>query len=330
MSHPSPLWKPSASLAQLQIRATVLAQIRTFFARRNVLEVDTPLVCRSAATDLTLHPIAVLYQSSAPLPNDPYYLQTSPEYAMKRLLAAGYGSIYQIAKAFRGEESGRLHNPEFTLLEWYRVGFDLHALMDEVDDLLALILGTPKARRLSYETLFRDKLGIDPHHTTVQTLAACAETHHIQLSTLAAQDLDVDAWLDILMTHCIEPTLGFDRPVLIDDYPASKAALATLRKREDGVEVAERVEVYVRGIELANGYHELRDATVQGQRFKADCVRRAQTGLPAIPIDPYILEALEAGLPACAGIALGLDRLLLLKEGLQDLSETLSFGIERV
>lgn len=330
MSHPTPLWKPSASLAQLQIRATVLFQIRAFFAARNVLEVDTPLMCRSAATDIALHPIAVLYPSSATLQNDPYYLQTSPEYAMKRLLAAGSGSIYQIAKAFRGEESGRLHNPEFTLLEWYRVGFDLHALMDEVDALLALILDTPKARRLSYETLFTEALGIDPHHTTVQTLAACAEAHHIQLSALAAQDLDVDAWLDILMTHCIEPTLGFDRPVFINDYPASKAALATLRKREEGVFVAERVEVYVRGIELANGYHELRDATVQRQRFEADCVRRKQMGLKAIPIDQHVLSALEAGMPACAGIALGLDRLLLLKEGLHDLSETLSFGIERV
>ncbi len=326
----STLWKPSASLAQLQIRATVLAQIRTFFAQRNVLEVDTPLMCRSAATDVAIHPIPVLYQPSATLHSNPYYLQTSPEYAMKRLLAAGYGSIYQIAKAFRGEESGRLHNPEFTLLEWYRVGFDLHALMDEVDDLLTLILGTPKARRLSYETLFRDALGIDPHHSTVQTLAVCAEAHGVQLSALAAQDLDVDAWLDILMTHCIEPTLGFDKPVFIDDYPASKAALATLHKREDGIFVAERVEVYVRGIELANGYHELCDAHLQRQRFEADCVRRAQLGLPAIPIDQHVLSALEAGMPACAGIALGLDRLLLLKEGLQDLSETFSFGIERV
>ena len=287
-------------------------------------------MCRSAATDVTIHPIEVLYQPSAMLQGNAYYLQTSPEYAMKRLLAAGYGSIYQIAKAFRGEESGPLHNPEFTLLEWYRVGFDLHALMDEMDALLTLILDTPKARRLSYERLFTEDLGIDPHHTTVQTLAACAEAHQIQLSALAAQDLDVDTWLDILMTHCIEPTLGFDRPVFINDYPASKAALATLHKREDGVWVAERVEVYVRGIELANGYHELRDPTVQRQRFEADCVRRAQTGLPAIPIDQHVLEALEVGMPACAGIALGLDRLLLLKEGLQDLSETLSFGIERV
>ncbi len=287
-------------------------------------------MCSSAATDIALHPIAVLYPSSATVHRNPYYLQTSPEYAMKRLLAAGYGSIYQIAKAFRGEESGRLHNPEFTLLEWYRVGFDLQALMDEVDDLLTLILGTPKARRLSYETLFREVLGLDPHHTTVQALAACAAAHGIQLSALAAQDLDVDAWLDILMTHCIEPTLGFDRPVFIDDYPASKAALATLRQREEGVWVAERVEVYVRGIELANGYHELRDAQLQRQRFEADCVQRAKTGLPAIPIDQHVLAALEAGLPACAGIALGIDRLLLLKEGLQDLSETFSFGIARV
>jgi elongation factor P--(R)-beta-lysine ligase len=286
-------------------------------------------MCSSAATDLTLHPIAVLDPLSA-TDHHPYYLQTSPEYAMKRLLAAGYGSIYQIAKAFRGEESGRLHNPEFTLLEWYRVDFDLQALMDEVETLLTLILGTPKAHRIPYDTLFKDALGIDPHHTTLQALQNCAQRHHIQLSPLAAQDLDVDAWLDILMTHCIEPTLGFDRPFFIHDYPASKAALAILRMREDGIEVAERMEVYVRGIELANGYQELRDATVQRQRFEADCLRRAQRGLPTIPIDPYVLEALEAGLPACSGIALGIDRLLLLKEGLDDLSETLSFGIERV
>lgn len=330
MLDPTDYWKPSASLQQLQVRARVLAQIRDFFARRQVLEVETPLMCSSAVTDPYLNPIPVLYQSTATSNLDYYYLQTSPEYAMKRLLAAGSGSIYQIAKAFRAEEAGRLHNPEFTLLEWYRVGFDQYALMDEVDDLLTLILKTPKARRISYEALFKEYLGLNPHHTTIHALQACAERHTITLSEQAAQDLDVDAWLDILMTHCIEPKLGFDRPVFIDDYPASKAALAKLRTREDGVLVAERFEVYVQGIELANGYHELTDPSVQRQRFEADCSVRRAMDRPLIPIDHALLKALEAGLPPCAGIALGIDRLLLLKEGLHDLSQTFSFGIERV
>ncbi len=329
---PKNKWRSSASLEVLQIRAQTLKQIRDFFAQRQVLEVETPLMCRSAATDPILNPIPVLYASvSYAKPSTAlYYLQTSPEYAMKRLLASGSGSIYQISRAFRGEESGRLHNPEFTLLEWYRVNFDHHALMNEVDDLLRLILETPKAQRLSYETLFQSSLKIDPHRCTLQELKDCAEKNQITLSPLAAQDLGVDEWLDILMTHCIEPSLGFEKPVFVEDYPASKAALAKIRVREDGMQVAERFEVYVRGVELANGYHELTDAALQRQRFKEDCVQRTKAQLPSIPIDESVLAALESGLPPCAGIALGLDRLIMLKEGLDHIAQTLSFGIDRV
>lgn len=320
-------WQPTASLENLQFRAQFLAQIRDFFTKRGVLEVETPLMCNGAATDPYINPIPVFYSQSNTINHQNFYLQTSPEFAMKRLLAAGSGSIYQICKAFRRDEIGRLHNPEFSILEWYRPGFDHHALMDEVEALLCLILGTSKAERLSYQTVFENILGFNPHQISAESLKQYAVSKGIILSPAAMNMLTHDDWLDILMTHCIEPHLGLENPVMIYDFPVSKAALAKVRASEPPV--AERFEVYVRGIELANGYHELTDLDIQLKRIEADCEYRKANNHPEIPVDFRLIEALKTGLPDSAGVALGLDRLLMLKLGSQEIQEVISFTTDR-
>lgn len=321
-------WRPSASLKNLQVRARLLADIRDFFAQRAVLEVETPLLCSTAATDPYLQPIQVLYPSRSTGDQAPFYLQTSPEFAMKRLLAAGSGSIYQICKAFREDERGRLHNPEFTMLEWYRLGFDHHRLMDEVDDFLAMALNTPKAERFTYGELFFKHLKLNPYQVSREELKQCAHSASITLNADTAENLSVDEWLDILMTHCVEPSLGFEAPVMIYDFPASKAALARVRAGEPNV--AERFEVYVQGIELANGYHELLDPRVQELRFKQDCELRKALGYPEIPMDDQLVAALEFGMPASAGVALGIDRLMMLKLNSSHIEDVIAFTIDRV
>jgi len=319
-------WQPTGSLKNLQFRAQFLSDIRDFFYKRGVLEVETPLMCNAAATDPYINPIPVFY-SHPTSENQNYYLQTSPEFAMKRLLAAGSGPIYQICKAFRCDEIGRLHNPEFSMLEWYRPGFDHHALMDEVEALLCRILGTSKAERLSYQAIYQKFVGLDPHTVSVEQLKQCASSKGIILSASAMNMLTVDDWLDILMTHCIEPHLGFENPVMIYDFPASKAALAKVRVVDPAV--AERFEVYVRGIELANGYHELTDPDIQCERIQADCEYRKTNGSMEIPMDFRLIAALKAGLPDSAGVALGLDRLLMLKLGSHEIQEVVSFTTDR-
>lgn len=310
-------WRPNASLLNLKTRAEVLGNIRTFFKERNVLEVETPLLCATAVSDPHIHAIRA----------EMGYLQTSPEFSMKRLLAAGIGSIYQICKAFRREEMGRFHNPEFTILEWYREGFDHHALMDEVDDFLMTILNSPKAERLTYQRVFERFLGINPHTATLSELKMLAIEKAIAIPIEQTITLTIDDWLDILMSHTIEPKLGFDAPVMITDYPASKAALAKIRLGE--YPVAERFEVYIQGIELANGYHELTDANVQLDRYKQDCLVRGSLQYPMIPLDKRLIEALEYGLPACAGIALGIDRLIMLKLKAETIEDVLTFTSDR-
>lgn len=324
-------WRPSASLSHLQARALLLKQIRCFFEARQVLEVETPLLCKNVGTDPHLAPFNV-FSSSCNLSDtdfDKLYLQTSPEFAMKRLLSAGSGSIYQISKAFRAEDIGRLHNPEFTMLEWYRVGWDHYVLMDEVDDLLALVLGCSKAKRLSYSALFKAYLGFDPLGTSVEILRRCVQSYEWSLG-LQVSDLDWDACSNLLMSHCIEPYLGFESPLMVDDYPSSKAALAKLRQRSDGQWVSERFEVYIQGMELANGYHELSDPGVYEQRALLDQEQRKTLGLRSIAIDPYFLAALQSGLPDSAGIALGVDRLLMLKLGLRQIAQVMSFDQSRI
>ncbi|MCW5589824.1 MAG: elongation factor P--(R)-beta-lysine ligase [Legionellales bacterium] len=316
------MWQPTASNLHLQIRAQLLAQTREFFAKKQVLEVETPLLASHGVTDLHLHAFATLLQPA----QTTYYLQTSPEYAMKRLLCAGMGSIYQICKAFRNQEIGRKHNPEFTLVEWYRMDFDHHQLMNEVDELLQTLLSSLPAEKKSYQALFSEKLKFDPWEISFSQLR---ELTQALVPNFYGELTDKTTCLELLMTHLIEPELGFNQPIMIYDYPPEQAALAKIR-RENHHEYAERFEVYIQGIELANGFHELSDHQEQQQRFQQDIALREQAGLPSLAIDPYFIQALKQGLPPCAGVALGFDRLLMIKLQTRDIAEVMSFTIKRM
>lgn len=287
-----------------------------------MLEVETPALAHHTATDPRLHSLHTRCTRPGAPAGERLYLQTSPEFAMKRLLCSGSGPIYQIARAFRDGERGRMHNPEFTLVEWYRPGFDHHALMDEVEALVCEVLALPPGSdRLSYGEAFRSRLGVDPHAATADELAACAAAHGLHTAARPLE-LERDGWLDLLLSHLIQPGLGRDRPAFVYDYPASQAALARLRGDPP---VAERFELYVRGIELANGYHELDDAAEQRARFERDNAWRRGQGFPEIPPDERLLAALAHGLPPCAGVALGLDRLVMLAAGAREIGEVLAF-----
>ncbi len=315
-------WRPGAAIEALRARAAILARIRAFFAARGVLEVETPVLAAATVTEPQLQSFETRY--TGPGGARRLYLQTSPEYAMKRLLAAGSGPIWQLARVFRDGEAGRLHNPEFTLLEWYRPGFDHHALMDEVEALVAELLGLPAGfERIPYAELFRRSLDLDPFHAELRELQACARQRGIDAPPLDSRD----GWLDLLLTHLIEPGLGVARPVFVHDYPPSQAALARVRPAEPLV--AERFELYIDGIELANGYHELGDAAEQRARFARDREYRRAAGLPDVPADERLLAALAHGLPSCAGVALGLDRLVMLAVGARSLDEVLAFSLDR-
>ena len=322
-------WRPGADLATLRLRAELLARIRTFFAARKVLEVETPILSAAAITDPHLASFSTVYSGPGGCRDRPLYLQTSPEFPMKRLLAAGSGCIYQIARVFRDGEAGRRHNPEFTLLEWYRVGFDHHRLMDEVaalvTELLAGRLALAEPERLSYRELFQRHCDLDPHRAGVVELMRCAEARNLPIPPGMPID-ETDPWLDLLLTHCIEPRLAQGRLVFVYDYPASQAALARLRPGDPPV--GERFEAYLNGVELANGFHELGDAEEQRHRFEAENAARQALGLPVMPLDERLLAALAAGLPDCAGVALGFDRLAMLAAGCSSLAEVLAFPLD--
>lgn len=319
-----PAWQPSASLDILRRRAKILRTIRDFFAARNVLEVETPLLCHTSVTDPYIQSIPALFQSQPHAQEIRHYLQTSPEYAMKRLLAAGSGAIFQISKAFRQGEIGRFHNPEFTMIEWYRPDFDHHQLMDDVDALLQLILQTPPSERKSYMDIFIQHLHLNPHLASMDELIACA--HHQQISVVGHTP-DRDTWLQLLMSEYVEPRIGLDKPCFIYDFPASQAALA--RIQPGNPPVASRFEVYFRGIELANGFHELQDANEQRRRFEKNRIERKQLDLNDILIDEFFLAALAHGLPDCSGVALGIDRLIMLATHSKKIADVLSFDFTR-
>lgn len=305
-------------IEKLRLRARILAKIRGFFASRGVLEVETPLLYPSTIPSPYIHSFAV--PGSFRGGCKAMYLQTSPEFAMKRLLASGSGDVYQICKAFRDEEQGRLHNPEFTILEWYRVGFDHQRLMDEMDELLQFVLHTSLATRASYQEIFLQHLQIDPLEINVAKLREYAQKKGLNMNILS--DLDKDTLLQILLNQFIEPHLGKNNaPFFLYDFPATQAALARISKSD--ARVAERFEVYIDGIELANGFHELTNEDEQRQRFVEELQMRAQMNLPQIPLDEDFLQALPS-LPDCAGVALGIDRLLLIAARAQSLQDVLA------
>lgn len=317
-------WQPSAELGTLRLRADMLAKTRAFFAARGVLEVETPVLSTAGTTDPNIHSLSTRVAGlSAPL-----YLHTSPEFPMKRLLAAGSGDIYQVARVFRDGECGRRHNPEFTMLEYYRLGMDHHALMDDLASLLAELLvavpGAAEPMRLSYRDAFLEHAGLDPFCAGATEILEALGEHGIPLP---AASLARGQLTDLLMGAVVVPRLGQRRPCFVYDYPADQAALARIR---DGTPpVAERFELFFHGMELANGFHELLDAVEQEQRFEHDNRQRVSEGLPTVPPDPRFLQALHHGMPACAGVAVGFDRLVMLASGAATVSGVLAFDIMR-
>jgi lysyl-tRNA synthetase class 2 len=314
-------WRPGVSGTVLAARAALLARTREFFAARGVLEVDTPLMVNAPVSDVHIHSARVELAAGAP----PLYLHSSPEYAMKRLLAAGSGDIYQICHVVRGNESGRWHNPEFTLIEWYRVGASLAALMDEVEALVRLLLGTGArahgSERLSYREAFLRELGLDPFTAPQAALAAAAQP----LGFAAAAERD--ELLELLMGARVGPRLGQRALTFVYGYPAAQAALARLDPHEP--RAAQRFELYCDGVELANGFHELAAAAEQRARFERDNAQRRHRKLPSAPPDERLLAALASGLPDCVGVALGFDRTLMLALGAARIEEVLPFPTAR-
>ncbi|MBY5948519.1 elongation factor P--(R)-beta-lysine ligase [Photobacterium rosenbergii] len=316
-------WQPTAPINRLRQRAATLATIRDFFAQREVMEVDTPAMSQATVTDIHLHTFQTTFVGPGYADGQQLYLMTSPEFHMKRLLAAGSGPIYQICKSFRNEESGRFHNPEFTMLEWYRPGFDHHALMDEMDDLLQQVLKCGQVERMTYQQAFVDVLGVCPLEGDMADLKVAAAG--LGLADIAEPEQDRDTLLQLLFSVGVEPKIGQQTPAFVYDFPASQAALAQINPKDN--RVAERFEVYFKGIELANGFHELSDGDEQLSRFEADNRKRIEMGLEPQPIDMHLVAALRAGFPDCAGVALGVDRLIMLSLGVDHIDQVSAFPI---
>jgi len=321
-------FRPTASLDMLRRRADLLRQLRTFFEERGFLEVETPLLSHDTVVDRHIDPTGVIVAADPrqPARGPPMWLQTSPEFSMKRLLAAGAGPIFQVTRSFRAGEAGRLHNPEFTIVEWYRPGDDLAAGMQLLSDLAERMLGRGPARRITYQEAFRQFASVDPFLDSIEALASATERAGIVPGVPPAAD-DRDAWLDLLLVSCVEPNLGVGAPTILHDYPPSQAALAVVRDGE--ISVAERFELYIDGIELANGYHELLDAKVLRERNRKNNALRAADGKPTLPEESRLLAAMEAGLPACAGVALGFDRLVMVAEKAGSIQEVIAFPMDR-
>lgn len=310
------------------MRAEILSSIRQFFSDKQVLEVETPLLGNAIGCDPGLDYFST--QSSLAAPVSPQFLQTSPEFAMKRLLAAGSGCIYQICKAFRDGESGRFHNPEFTMLEWYRLDFDLEQLMDETASLLMMLLSSSIAikavEKISYQAIFQQHTGIDPINASLAEFSAYAR----RLKFFEAEQLcgsDRSCWLDFLFSHQVQVALDQQTITMVYGYPACQAALARLQTGNPNI--ADRFEVFINGVELGNGYYELSDYSEQKQRFDTERSLRQSRGKVAPAADQRLLAALKHGLPDCSGIALGLDRVLMLKTGAVHIDEVLSFCMQR-
>jgi lysyl-tRNA synthetase class 2 len=317
-------WRPTATVEVLRLRAGMLAAAREFFARRNVLEVETPVLSVAGTTDPNIHSLGtrVLGRRAS------LYLHTSPEFPMKRLLAAGSGDIYQFARVFRNGESGRRHNPEFTMLEYYRLGMDHHALMDDVEALMARLLwrgeGVLPCQRMSYREAFLQEVALDPHLATRQDMLETLSRGQVPLPADPLSDAQM---MDLIMGELVCPALGREHPCFVYDFPADQAALARIRPGTPPL--AERFEMFFKGMELANGFHELCDAGEQRQRFERDNALRAEQGLPTVTADERLLQALAAGLPECSGVAIGFDRLVMLAAGAERLSQVLAFDIMR-
>jgi elongation factor P--(R)-beta-lysine ligase len=321
---PDPVhWRPTASVAALHRRAQALRKLREFFQARGVLEVATPAMVNAPVSDVNLGSVRVM----VPGLESPLFLHTSPEYAMKRLLAAGSGDIYQVCHVYRGAERGRHHNPEFTMLEWYRLGYSLEDLMREVAGLTRELLEAPQlpVEFVSYREAVRQHAGFDPLEADIVELQNAARD--LGLAADHVRTAGRDELLDLIVGAKVGPALGATALTFLHRYPASQAALARLDA--DDPRVALRFELYHRGVELANGYHELASGTEQRLRFAADQQARAARGMPTFALDANLLAALDAGLPDCAGVALGFDRVLMLALSATSIDDVIAFPVER-
>ena len=319
-------WQPSAPFDALRLRAVLNATIRAFFAERGVIEVETPVLSRAGNTEPNIASFSLEFHGRTDGAPRTRWLRTSPEYPLKRLLAAGFGDCYELGRVFRDGEAGGRHNPEFTMLEWYRLGWDHMRLIDETAELvqaaLELVGRTAALQRVSYHQLYQDRLRIDPATASIDELRVALGDVVIDPTGLTRDD-----WLDLLMTHRLQPSFPADQLLAVYDYPASQCALA--RVRHDATPVAERFELYLGPLELANGYHELADATEQGARFDRDLQVRQERGDIQPPRDERLLQALAAGFPACAGVALGVDRLMMAMLGSGHIADVLAFDFPR-
>lgn len=311
-------WQPTATIEHLRQRAQLIAVIRKFFNKRGYLEVETPVIAQHGVTDCYLSNIQATFRQKS------YALQTSPEYHMKRLLAAGSGPIFQLARVFRDDELGRWHNPEFTMLEWYQLSIDHLTLLREVEALFQTLFDCPDFVIKTYRQAFEETCGIDPLSADLSCLKEVLVQYHLN-HVLPEDETDRDQYLFLLMCHVVEPYFAsYHEPVAVIDFPASQASLAQVSEG-----VAERFEVYYRGIEIANGFHELTHAELQRTRFKQDLFNRRMKGLPEVSIDEYLLAALEHGIPPCSGVALGVDRLIALILNQPGVAHVMSFDWSR-
>lgn len=308
-------FRPSASLAALAERAALLRKLREFFQDRAFIEVETPLLASEIIPELHIEPLRL--EGGA-------FLQASPELHMKRLLAAGARDIFQVTRSFRAGERGQLHNPEFTIVEWYRTGDDMAAGIDRLDELTQSLLNTPPATRTTYAEAFERNICISPHSATLEALAAAAEKANVAVPA-GMNRQDRDEWLNLLLATRVEPQLGSDRPEVVYHFPASQASLAKVVRLENEYDVAERFELYFRGIELANGFHELGDPTELRARFERVNIARVAEGRRTLPMPDRLIAALEHGLPDCTGVALGFDRLAMLAIGAKSIDEVVAF-----
>ncbi|ATF10410.1 elongation factor P--(R)-beta-lysine ligase [Candidatus Enterovibrio altilux] len=316
-------WRPTADIESLKARANLIQLIRQFFADRDILEVETPAMSQATVTDIHIHSFKTKFMGSGFAHDVPLFMMTSPEFHMKRLLAAGSGAIYQIGKSFRNEETGRYHNPEFTMLEWYRPDFNHYKLMDEIDILLRTVLNVASVDKVTYQNAFLSVLGVCPLEAPMRELSVTAA--RLGCSNVMKHETDRDTLLQLLFNMGVGSKLGETVPVFVYNFPVSQAALA--RVCSDDSRVAARFEVYYHGVELANGFYELDNADEQLNRFAEDNHKRKMMGLKAQPIDHHLIESLRAGLPDCAGVALGIDRLVMVALGKSHINEVIAFPV---
>ncbi|AYN24519.1 elongation factor P--(R)-beta-lysine ligase [Buchnera aphidicola] len=319
-------WQPSSSIKILKKRSKIIANIRSFFLKKNVMEVETPILSRSSVTDINLTPFETNYFSfNSNLKKIKLWLITSPEYHMKRLLAAGSGSIYQICRSFRNQEFGQYHNPEFTILEWYQLSFSMERMIEEIDCFFQEILNFDKSDKISYQETFIKYLQIDPLSTNLSELLQCYKK--FKLEHLIHFENDLSKLIEMLFTLQIQPFLGKEKPLFVYHFPLEQASLAAMNVKDN--RISERFEIFFKGIELGNGFYELTDYFEQKNRFLKDNEKRQDMNLPKQKIDSYFLNAMNYGLPICSGVAIGLDRLIMIALNQKSIDQVMSFSFDR-